>query len=272
VQADLGDVTLDYEVVGDGDPVVLVCGAGQPAIGWRMEVVPALNAAGFAALVFDSRGMPPSSAPPAPYTVAQLADDTLRLADHVGWERFSVVGYSLGGWVAEELALTQPERITSAVFIGSLNRGTAWERAVTTVERDLAASDVPLPELFEAVQTLRYLPNHELQDDTVVDSWLPLLEGGPWENPGRLGQYEACLAWTLDTDRTKRWPQCEVPCLVVAFEHDVDSPPARAREAAAELPDATYVEIAGASHLGPFTHGGALSAALTQFLTSHSRS
>ena len=78
MQADLGDVTLDYEVVGDGDPVILVCGAGQPSIGWRLEVVPALNAAGFAALVFDSRGMPPSSSPPAPYSVPQLAADTLR--------------------------------------------------------------------------------------------------------------------------------------------------------------------------------------------------
>jgi len=73
----------------------------------------------------------------------------------------------------------------------------------------------------------------------------------------------------LDTDRTKRWPTCEVPCLVIAFEHDVDSPPARAREAAAELPDAMYVEIAGASHLGPFTHGGAMCDALVPFLTRH---
>lgn len=271
MQVDLGDVTLDYQVVGDGDPVVLVCGAGQPAIGWRIEVAPALNAAGLAALVFDSRGMDPSSSPPAPYSVAELADDTLRLADHVGWERFSIAGYSLGGWVAEELALTCPERINAAVFVGSLNRGTAWERAITTVERDLAASDVPLPELFEAVETLRYLPNHELQDDNVVDSWLPLLDGDKWANPGRLGQYEACLAWTLDTERTKRWPTCQVPCLVVAFEHDVDSPPARAREAAAELPDATYVEIAGASHLGPFTHGSALCDALVPFLTAQRR-
>jgi pimeloyl-ACP methyl ester carboxylesterase len=269
-KADLGEVTLDYDVVGAGDPVVLVCGAGQPATGWRLEVAPALDAAGFAALVFDSRGMPPSSMPPAPYSVAQLAEDTLRLADHVGWDRFSIVGYSLGGWVAEELAMTRPDRIDAAGFIGSLNRGTAWERAITTVERDLAASDVPLPALFETVETMRYLPNHELQDDSVVETWLSLLgESDPWPNPGRLGQFEACLAWTLDTDRTKRWPTCEVPCLVVAFEHDVDSPPARAREAAAELPDATYVEIAGASHLGPFSHGRALCDALVPFLTTH---
>lgn len=268
MQVDLGDVTLDYEVVGEGDPVVLVCGAGQPSIGWRIEMVPALNAAGFSALVFDTRGMSPSSSPPAPYTVGQLADDTLRLADHVGWERFSIVGYSLGGWVAEELALTRPDRVNAAVFIGSLNRGTAWERAITTVERDLAESDVPLPELFEAVHTMRYLPNHELQNDDVVDAWLPLLAGDPWENPGRLGQYEACLAWTLDTERTKRWPHCTVPCLVVAFEHDVDSPPARAREAAAEVPTAQFIEIPGASHLGPFTHGAAVCDAVVPFLAA----
>ncbi len=269
MQADLGDVVLDYQVIGEGDPVVLVCGAGQPAIGWQVEVVPALTAAGFSVLVFDSRGVPPSSSPPAPYTVAQMATDTLRLADHVGWDRFSVAGYSLGGWVAEQIAMTRPERVQAAVFIGSLNRGTAWERAVTTVERDLAASEVELPELFDAVHTLRYLPNHELQDDAVVDTWLPLLGGDPWENPGRLGQLEACLAWTLDVERTTRWASCPVPCLVVAFEHDVDSPPARAREAAAELPDARFIEIAGASHLGPFTHGAALCDAMVPFLTEH---
>src|SRR4051812_33889914 len=164
-------------------------------------MVPALNAAGFAALVFDSRGMAPSSAPPAPYSVAQLADDTLRLADHVGWERFSIAGYSLGGWVAEELALTRPDRVNAAGFIGSLRGGTAWERATATVERALAASDVPLPELFEAVVLLRCLPNHELRDDDVVETWLPMLAGDEWPNPGRLGQYEAWRAWALDAER-----------------------------------------------------------------------
>jgi pimeloyl-ACP methyl ester carboxylesterase len=58
-----------------------------------------------------------------------------------------------------------------------------------------------------------------------------------------------------------------VPCLVVAFEHDVDSPPARAREAAAAIPGATFVEIPGASHLGVFTHGSAVGAILVDFFS-----
>jgi thioesterase CepJ len=267
---DLGDVTLDYTLSGEGDTVVFVCGCGQPALGWSFQMAPGIVAAGFQTLVYDNRGVPPSSMPPPPYSVAQLADDCLRLADHVGIDRFHVIGHSLGGWVAEELALTRADRIRSAVLMGSLNRGTAWERAITTVERDFAASDVELPELYASVEVLRYLPNSMLMDDGVVEGWLSMLvDDPPWPNPGRLGQYEACLAWTLDAERTTRWHSMSVPCLVVAFEHDVDSPPARAREAAAEVPGATYVEIADASHLGIFTHGQDCLDAIVPFLKQH---
>ena len=59
-----------------------------------------------------------------------------------------------------------------------------------------------------------------------------------------------------------------VPCLVLAFEHDVDSPPARAKEAATRIPDARFVEIADASHLAVFTHGDQVAAALVEFFGS----
>jgi thioesterase CepJ len=123
-----------------------------------------------------------------------------------------------------------------------------------------------LPPLFYAVETLRYLPNEELQRDGVVDGWLAMIgDREPWPNPGQLGQYEACLAWSNDLDRTRAWPTISVPCLVLAFEHDVDSPPARAREAAGLIPGARFVEIARASHLGVFTHGEAVAVALEDF-------
>jgi pimeloyl-ACP methyl ester carboxylesterase len=144
--------------------------------------------------------------------------------------------------------------------------GTAWEKAITTVERDLALLDHEMPALFSATETLRYLPNHDLQDDEVVETWLSLIADLPaWPNPGRLGQYEACLAWSNDVERTKAWPQISIPCLVLAFEHDIDSPPARAEEAAALIPGARYVEIAGASHLGIFTHGAQVATELVDF-------
>ena len=180
-----------------------------------------------------------------------------------------MAGYSLGGWVAETLAIRHPDRVRAAAFLGSCNVATAWEKAITTVERDMARLDFALPPLFYATETLRYLPNKALQEDEVVEAWLALIgDQPPWPNPGRLGQYEACLSWSEDLARTDAWPSIRVPCLVLAFEHDVDSPPARAKEAAARIPHARFVEIADAGHLAVFTHGDQVARALIEFFGS----
>jgi pimeloyl-ACP methyl ester carboxylesterase len=77
----------------------------------------------------------------------------------------------------------------------------------------------------------------------VIDGWLELIgDLEEWPNPGRLGQFEAALAWSIDPARTTAWPAITVPCLVMAFEFDIDSPPARARAAAKTIPGAEYAE------------------------------
>jgi pimeloyl-ACP methyl ester carboxylesterase len=227
----LDDVTIAYDQVGDpaGDPVVLIAGCGQPAIAWQVGVVPALTELGYRVVTYDNRGVAPSSSPPAPYSVADVVADAL----------------------------------------GSCNPPTSWEKAITTVERDLARLDYDLPPLFYATETLRYFPIKDLQDDSLVDTFLGFMgDQEPWPNPGRLGQYEACLAWSTNPNHGDAWSQITVPCLIMAYEHDVDSPPKRAREAAAVIPDARYVELADTSHLAPFTHGAAVADALNEFFRS----
>jgi pimeloyl-ACP methyl ester carboxylesterase len=267
----LGEVTIAFDVTGDpeADPIVLLCGCGQPAVAWHVGVVPALVAAGYRVVTFDNRGVAPSSSPPAPYTVNDLVGDTLGVLDHLDIPTARFVGHSMGGWVAETLAIEQPERVRAAALLGSCNVATAWEKAITTVERDLARLDHDLPPLFYATETLRYLPNFELQDDAVVESWLALIGDQPqWPNPGRLGQYEACLRWSEDLTRTEAWSAIRVPCLILAFEHDIDSPPAHARAAAAVIPRARFEEIPNTSHLAPFTHATAVAEVLVEFFAT----
>ena len=265
----LGDVTLAYDVQGTGEPILLVCGCGQPALAWQVGLAPALVAAGYQVVTFDNRGIAPSSSPPAPYSVADLVADALGLLDHLGIDEVRVAGHSMGGWVAETMAARHPERVRAAALMGSCNEATAWEVAITTVERDLARLDVELPPLFYACETLRYLPNHELQDSELVTTWLSLIaDEPPTPNPGRLGQFEACLAWSLDRSRLEKWPRIGVPCLVLAFEHDIDSPPAHARHAASQIPGARFVEIPDSSHLGIFTHADAVAAELIDFFAT----
>lgn len=268
---DIGEVTIAYDVAGDpdADPLVLICGCGQPAVAWQVGIAPALVAAGYRVITFDNRGVAASSSPPAPYAITDLVNDTLGLIDHLEITTARFVGHSMGGWVAETLAIQHGDRVRAAALLGSCNEATAWEIAITAVERDLARLNYDMPRLYFATETLRYLPNHELQDDTVVGAWLDMIgDSAPWPNPGRLGQYEAALRWSEDQERTKAWSSITVPCLVLAFEHDIDSPPAHARKAAAAIPDSRYVEIPGASHLAPFTHADAVTDALVEFFAS----
>jgi pimeloyl-ACP methyl ester carboxylesterase len=154
--------------------------------------------------------------------------------------------------------------------MGSANAPTAWEVAITTVERDLARLDYDLPRLYYATETLRYLPIADIQDNSVVSMWLSMMGDLPvWPNPGRLGQYEAALAWSTDAARTTRWPEVQVPCLVLAFEHDVDSPPRYARLAAEAMPGSDYREVAGSGHIGIITHADQVAAYLIEFFGQH---
>ena len=196
-------------MTGEGEPLLLIAGCGQPAAAWHVGLVQALAAAGYAVVTYDNRGVEPSSSPPGPYSVDQMTDDALGLLDHLGWdEPVRLAGHSMGGWIAETLVLDHPERVLAASFMGSANRPTAWEVAITTVERDLARLDYDLPPLFYATETLRYLPTADIQDSEVVSAWLSLIgDLPPWPNPGRLGQYEAALAWSTDPARTTRWPE-----------------------------------------------------------------
>ena len=267
-EVELADVTIAYDVFGPpaGEPVVLICGLSQPAAAWQLGLIPVLVGAGYRVVTFDNRGVAPSSSPPAPYSVDQMVDDTVGLLDALGLSRVRVAGYSMGGWVAETLAYRCPERVAAAVFMGSCNVGTSWEKAITTVERDLARLDFDLPPLFYATQTLRYLPIADIQNDDVVSTWLSFTADlAPWPNPGRLGQYEAALAWSSDPVRTTRWPEVAVPCLVLAFEHDVDSPPDKARQAAAAIPQCEYAEISGSGHIGIVTHADDVARHLIDF-------
>ncbi len=267
-EGSVDEVVIAYNVFGDAgaEPVVLIAGCGQPAMAWQVGVTPVLIAAGYRVITFDNRGVAPSSSPPAPYSVDQMVSDTIGLLDHLDITSARIAGHSMGGWIAETIAARYPLRVRAAAFLGSCNPPTSWEKAITTVERDLARLDYDLPPLFYATETLRYLPNKDLQDDALVDTWLLFTAGEePWPNPGRVGQYEACLAWSTDPRHGEAWPSIHVPCLIMAYEHDVDSPPARAQEAAAIIPGVRYVEIPDTSHLAPFTHAGSVGAKLIEF-------
>jgi len=105
---------LAWDRRGNGAPLLLIHGLGYARWGWE-PVLPEL-AEQFDVILFDNRGIGESDAPPGPYTVAEMAADAVQVLDEAGVARAHVVGTSLGGMIAQELALAYPERVDRLVL------------------------------------------------------------------------------------------------------------------------------------------------------------
>jgi pimeloyl-ACP methyl ester carboxylesterase len=113
--AHLNGIDVHYELEGDGPRLLFINGSGSTLA----EATPMLGGfrPHFQLLAHDQRGLGQTSIPDGPYTMAQYAADAAALAEHVGWNTYRVVGISFGGMVAQELAVTHPDRIERLTLV-----------------------------------------------------------------------------------------------------------------------------------------------------------
>jgi len=111
------DITLYYEVRGDGEWLVLIAGLGTDASIFR-QCIPYL-AEKYKVLVFDNRGAGQTDKPDAPYSIPMMAEDTVPLMNSLGIESAYVLGVSLGGRIAIELALAHPEKVKKLMLVST---------------------------------------------------------------------------------------------------------------------------------------------------------
>jgi pimeloyl-ACP methyl ester carboxylesterase len=114
-------VRIAWERHGAGEPLLLIHGLGYARWGWEPVLEPL--ALSFEVLSFDNRGIGESDAPPGPYSVSELAADAVQVLDEARVERAHVLGTSLGGMVAQELAIANPERVEKLVLTSTTPGG-----------------------------------------------------------------------------------------------------------------------------------------------------
>jgi 3-oxoadipate enol-lactonase len=241
-----GSVELYYESTGAGAPVLVVMGLGMTATGW-WRTVPVLSES-LRVIAFDNRGVGRSAHPPGPFSVREMADDAVAVLEAAGEERAHVYGISLGGMIAQEIALRHPQRVLSLV-LGATTPG--GRRAVPADEATLAffrrRAEMTAEEAVWASVPYNYgLATRREHGQRIADDIAQRLRY-PIESEPYAAQLEAALGH----DALDRLGEIRVPTLVVHGEEDRMVPPENARILAGAIRGAELHIWRGAGHLYP---------------------
>jgi 3-oxoadipate enol-lactonase len=234
---------IHYEVHGTGDPVLLIMGLGSNAYGWQ-RTIPWLSEH-YQAIAFDNRGTGRSDVPRGAYTVAQMADDAAAVLDAAGHQRAHVIGASLGGMIAQRLAIAHPRRLRSLVLVCTTPGGPHATRASGEVTAALtqAAEDPATAHRRNAwfLYGADTRSNHpeRIEEDIAARTKIPTT------GTGYFGQLQAALRH----DAWDELPAVAVPTLVVHGDADLLIPTQNGERLAERISGARLVLIPGAGHM-----------------------
>lgn len=244
LRARVNGVELVYDLHGAGEPLVLIHGA-QGDRSMFFGIAPTF-AQRFRVLTFDQRGSGQSEKPDMEYSVALLADDTAALMDHVGFASAHIIGVSMGGMIAQELALRQPRKVRSLV-LGCTTPGGPQAVRLGGDALARAYSTAPLSAeergkaLAEAAFTKGYIEKHP----EVIPAMVEARRQRPLDPQALARRMQAAYVHnTYD-----RLPQIACPTLVITGKDDALISWENSRILAERIPGATLVVLEPAGHL-----------------------
>jgi pimeloyl-ACP methyl ester carboxylesterase len=241
----VGEVSLNYDVAGKGEPLLMIMGLGASSAVWDPELVAEL-ARTFRVITFDNRGTGQSDKPDAPYSIAMFADDAAGLLGKLEVARAHIFGVSMGGMIAQEFALRHPGR-TATLTLGCTTAGGTHavpppleSLKILTAPREGVAPE----ELVRRSWPLTYTPKYIAENRAMLEAAIARLLKHP--TPPFAFQRQLEGTYTLKT--FDRLPQIKAPTLVVTGADDVLIPAKNSEIIAAQIPPAKLHIIAGVGH------------------------
>jgi len=249
----LEDVTLRYDQSGEGPDIVWIAGGDQPGSDWHLFQTPAFDDA-FRSTTFDARGAGATeSREPPPWPISLLAADCAALIEAVCRPPVFLVGLSMGSLMVQELALERPDLVRCAVAMGTASHASGYQSDWMRAEVEFRRAGGELPRPFATTHYGVYMyPPDVLGDEALWEKLRPLVERDYGSRDGEFlaAQWQACI----DFDSRDRLAGCRVPLHVIAFSHDVQTPPPLGAQVAAAVPDGELHLLEGLGHCSCFGH------------------
>lgn len=230
------DININYEVTGEGPRVLFFNGSGATLA--TSQLLIAALAKSCTVLAHDQRGLGKTSIPEGPYTMQQYAKDGAALLDHLGWDTCAVVGISFGGMVAQEFAVSYPQRVERLVLMCTSAGGDAGSsyplHELGALEPDARAQRVS--ELTDSRWTPEWLANHP--SDAAMVALRSEQAATPKSREVLRGEFLQLQA-RIGHDVASRLHLVTAPTFVTAGRYDGIAPVANSEEIVKRLPDAT---------------------------------
>jgi 3-oxoadipate enol-lactonase len=262
-KANIGNIDVAYESRGEGPALLFIMGLTGSSGHWRD--LPARLADRYRVVTFDNRGAGGTSVPPGPYSTKQLAGDALGLLDHLGIDRAAVFGVSMGGMIAQELALRAPERLTKLV-LGCTSPG--GPRAFPPEPEVVAAfASVGQGGAEATVRRLLALNFSERFLKERADVFEELVQYGLTARMKTTG-FQGQVAAVVGHDASSRLGGLRAPTLILAGDNDRLIPAGNAELLAAAIPGARRETFPGVGHMFWIEAASETEAAIRAFLES----
>jgi len=250
------DVRLHYESEGTGAPVLFVHGLGSSTRDWAEQVGP--FAEQYRVLRVDLRGHGRSDRPEGPYHMAVFARDVAVLLRRLDAAPAHVVGLSMGGMVALQLALNAPTLVRSLVVANSTadTRLRTWGDVWLYLSRRTAVQVLGMRRVGQLIARRLFVkPDQEALRQEFVRRWAEN------DERGYLWSVDAIMGWSVED----RLPSIAAPTLLVSSEHDY-TPVAEKNRMAARMPRAEVAVVEDARHALPVERPDAFNAVVEAFL------
>jgi pimeloyl-ACP methyl ester carboxylesterase len=235
-------VDLWVEQEGEGDDVLFISGLADEGACW-VDQVGGLKAR-YRVTTFDNRGVGRSATPDGPFRIADFTADTAALIDTLGLERPHVVGSSMGGAIAQELALAHPDRVRSLVLNGTWCRGDRFLHEVFRNWMWSAQKADSIRDFLVTVNLWCFAPR--IWNDGTMDGWIHAAEASPYAQSA--DAFCRSAQALIEHDSADRIGAINAPTLVTVGELDL-AVPARFSEALVErIPNARLQVIPAIGH------------------------
>jgi pimeloyl-ACP methyl ester carboxylesterase len=253
----VNDIEMYYEISGEGEPLVLIHGLGSSTRDWE-DMIPFLQ--NFQIITLDLRGHGQTTKPKGPYTAKMLANDVISLLKHLEINSTHILGISLGGGIAFQIAVDFPKFVKSLIVVNS-NVEVPIDSIKMKMElfkRKLIVRLVGMKKMGEVLATRLFIkPEQEEQRTKMITRWA--------ENDKKayLASFGAIVGWSVKEDLSK----IACPTLIIGSEEDY-SPSDVKREYTALIPNAKFIEIEDARHAVSVEKPEELSKVVNDFLKS----